>query len=66
MKNKSQRVKILRLKDKEQFVLDLQNLILAKSNAGLISLGLHYACRKFATSLEDIALSEELQFVKKQ
>ena len=44
-----------------QLIVILENWILEMSNAGLISLGIHFACKRFIKELKDTYLSEELQ-----
>jgi len=53
----------LKLKSRSSFVEEIQNFIIRKevSNSPLISMRIHYACRKFARELEKLYLSDELQ-----
>lgn len=53
-------VTIKRKKDAE-LVVDLQDLILKKTNGKLISVEIHTLCRKFVSDLKKIPLSQELQ-----
>ena len=57
------KTKYIKVIDSKQMLSILQNWIIDKSqtNAGLISISLHYHCRKFIKELEKIPLSEELQ-----
>ena len=60
MKTKKQKV-VIKPKFKSKMIVDLQYLVLKDTNAGLISRGIHFACRKFIDELRKIPLSEELQ-----
>ena len=42
-------------------IIDLQNLVLENTNAGLVSISLHQLCQKFVRELKEIPLSQELQ-----
>ncbi len=42
-------------------IVKLQNVVLETTNAGLISIELHFLCCRFVKELRQIALSEELQ-----
>ena len=53
--------KLIKVKRKSQLIVDIQNDILKNTNAGLISIELHFAVRKFINSLSKIYLSQELQ-----
>jgi hypothetical protein len=49
------------IKPNKDFIMRLQDFILSHSNAGLVSIKLHFACLDFEKKLKEIPLSNELQ-----
>lgn len=58
---KVRRVKYIEPKKGVKLSIALQEFVLATTNAQLISVPVHYLCRRFAKELSLIPLSEELQ-----
>jgi len=51
-------------KDDSQMVIDLQYIVMRDTNSPVISLAIHFLCKKFVQELKKIPLSEELQQVE--
>jgi len=52
---------MVKIKDRVELCITIQDILLEKTNCGLISLGIHRVCRNFMDEIEKLALSEELQ-----
>lgn len=57
----TKKIKMVKVKDKDSMVIDLQYIVMRDTNSKLISLGINQLCTKFVKELEQIPLSDELQ-----